>query len=268
MAQQATVDQIQYLFTFPFNDPAWKRKFLIGFLLYMAGFIVPVIPWLLVTGYIAKIAKIGVDGDEFYLPDWDDWGELLNLGFRWTAAGFIVLLPTLLLFVGGYFLFLSPIFGAMFAPPSYGDKVSATWSLMALLGPLGGMCAFGLAMLVSLLTGFLFPPAIGHIVAEDRLEALVRVREWWAIFKANMGGYVISYLLIMGTAFLLMFVVQFAYLTIILCCLIPFLLSLISIYLGILIGALIGQTYRVGKTNLAIALSPTQEAESDELESI
>ena len=40
MTTVATVDQIQYLFTFPFKDEEWKRKTLIAFLLAIGGFII------------------------------------------------------------------------------------------------------------------------------------------------------------------------------------------------------------------------------------
>jgi hypothetical protein len=254
----ATIDQIQYLFTFPFKDVEWKRKFLIGFLLYLAGFIIPIIPWIFVSGYIAKIIKMGIAGKDYELPEWDDWGDLFNKGLQLMGVGFIAALPFIVLFGCGYLFMMSPAFLSGFGTSSYGDDYSPIWVFMPLLGTFGGMCAMGLGMIFSLLIGVLMPPAISHVIAEDQFSAAFRVSEWWPIFKANLGGYLIAYILIMGTAFSITFVFQLLYMTFVLCCLIPFVMSLISIYIGIVTGAIFGQTYRIGKENIEFVFLPDE----------
>ena len=136
---------------------------------------------------------------------------------------------------------------------------------LAMFGTFGGMCLMSLSTIFSLLIGLLIPPAIGHVIAQDQFSAAFRVREWWHIFKANLGGYLISYILMMGTFFLLTFAFQIIYMTIILCCLIPFVMSLISFYISIFMGAIFGQAYRVGKENLAFDSLPEESLSSDEL---
>ena len=105
---------------------------------------------------------------------------------------------------------------------------------------------------------FFIPPALSHVVARNQFSAAFRVKEWWPIFKANLGGYLISYILLMGTTFLLTFAFQMLYMTLVLCCTIPFVMSLISVYIGIFMGAIFGQAYRVGLQNQALDVLPQE----------
>jgi len=263
MTKTATLDQIQYLFTFPFKDIEWKRKFLIGFLLYLAGFIIPIIPWIFVSGYVAQIIKMGIDGEDYRLPEWDDWGNLFNKGLQLMGVGFIAALPFIVLFGCGYLSLMSPAFLSGVGTSTHGDDLAPIWVFGSMLGTFGGMCAMGLGMILSLLIGVLIPPAISHVIAEDQFSAAFRVSEWWQIFKANLGGYIIAYVLILGTTFLFTFAFQLLYLTFVLCCLIPFVMSLVSIYIGVVTGAIFGQTYRVGKENREFVFLP-DEIQTDE----
>jgi hypothetical protein len=269
MTQAATVDQIGYLFTFPFKDENWKTKFLIGFLLYLAGFIIPFIPWIFVTGYFARMIKIGTKAGEYYLPEWDDWGDLAVQGLRLMVLGFIATLPIFLLFALGYAAMLAPAFFGAFGAETYGDDFSPLLVLSPFIGMAGSFCFIGLSMLLGLLVGVLIPPAMAHMVAEDQFSAAFRVSEWWRIFKANIGGFVVSYILLMGTTFLFTFVFQLMYFTFVLCCVIPFVLSFFSFYMGTFMAAIFGQSYRVGVQNSVQALvgaEPADDAQVAETE--
>ena len=48
---------IQEIFSFPFRDPQWKNKFVIGGVVTLAGMAIPVLPWLALLGYGARIAR-------------------------------------------------------------------------------------------------------------------------------------------------------------------------------------------------------------------
>jgi hypothetical protein len=265
MNNTATIDQIQYLFTFPFKAADWKRKFLIGFLLYMAGFIIPIIPWIFVSGYIARIIKMGVNGDDFTLPEWDDWGDLLTKGLQLMGVGLMAVLPFIILFGCGYLTMMSPAIMGSFTSPGYRyqDEAAGIFTLVFMFGTFGGMCIMGLGMLFSMLVGLLMPAAMGHVIAEDQFSAVFRVTEWWSIFKANIGGYLIAYVLLLGTTMLMTIAFQLLYFTIVLCCLIPFIASLISVYIGVVMGAIFGQVYRVGEGNRALVLLTDETIEEN-----
>jgi len=234
--------------------------FLIGFLLYLGGFIIPIVPWIFVSGYVAKVIKQTIDAGEYYLPEWDDWRDIGLKGLQVTGITFLVLLPILGLFFCGYAAMLMPAFADISASQSYGDELAPFFGLTPLAGMLSGMCLFGLSIIFALSLGLLVPPAIGHMLAEGKFGSAFRVREWWPVFTANIGGYLIAYILLMGTTFLLVYAIQLMYMTIVLCCAIPFVMSLISFYVGVFSGALFGQSYRVGKGNTVVGLIPDEAA--------
>lgn len=255
MTNQASVDQLTYLFKFPFKDQDWKSKLLIAFLLTLASIIIPIVPVIFLAGYAATIMKMGIDGEEFHLPEWADWDELLIKGLRLFGVGFIATLPLILLFACSYLTLMAPAFSTLFIDPSNADELSPAWALSFLVAPFGGMCLIGLSMFLALFIGFIIQPAIGHTVAESRFSAAFRFPQWWAILKANIGGYLISYILILGSIVLMTFAAQFLYLTLVLCCLVPILGSLMGVYLSVIMGAMSGQAYRVGRENLRHAAS-------------
>ena len=77
------------LLVYPFKDKKSGTKILIGSLLIFSSAIIPILPALIVLGYIMQIAKRIIDGDgQLSMPDWDQWSEYLKEGFKW----FVVLL--------------------------------------------------------------------------------------------------------------------------------------------------------------------------------
>lgn len=243
MTTVATVDQIQYLFTFPFKDEEWKRKILIAFLLAIAGFIIPFIPWIFLAGYVGQILGRAITAEEDpELPEWDDWGGFFIVGLRLFALWIIVALPILAIFGLGYaFMF----FPAFFASLSSNNDAPAFF-LLTLVGTFGGMTSIGLSIFLGLLLALILPPVAGHVIHHQALGAALHVREWWSIFRANFSGYLLSFILVMGTALVATYTFQLLYMTIVLCCFVPFLAALYMVYIGVVSGALYGQAYRVG----------------------
>ena len=50
------------LFYFPIENKEARKNFLIGALLILASFIIPIIPYLLVIGYLARIMRQVING--------------------------------------------------------------------------------------------------------------------------------------------------------------------------------------------------------------
>src|SRR6185503_7118827 len=97
MTTSFTTDNLQTLAKFPFTDPQWKNKFLIGGLLTLAGYAFPLLPLLFVYGYCAQIMRrIIVEKGEPYLPEWQDWGKFLLDGLKLGGVGLIYILPGLI----------------------------------------------------------------------------------------------------------------------------------------------------------------------------
>ncbi len=66
---------------------------------------------------------------------------------------------------------------------------------------------------------------LGHAIRTDRLSSAFNGGQWRPILKANLGGYLLFYILVPGATFLMTYALQVLYTTIITCWAIPFLLQ-------------------------------------------
>jgi len=246
MTTSTTMQQFQNVFTFPFKDPDWFKKLTIGSLLIVAGFIIPILPILFVFGYVMRVMRrIIVEAGEPYLPEWEDWGQLFIDGLKLLGAGLIYAIPALILPFLGYMIAFLPAF---LVPWLEGivDSSSAGFAIFPLLGMLFGFVLMGLGILFAILMGIVVPAGLGHLVAKDRFSAAFQVNEWWPIFRANFTGFLLAFVIIMGITMIGSFIFQILYFTIILCCLIPLVLSAYSMYLSLISLTLFSQAYSYG----------------------
>ena len=91
----------------------------------------------------------------------------------------------------------------------YADLGPAAF-ISIMVGTFGGMAAFGIGMILAFAIGVFIPVVLSHTVAEDSFKAAFRVKDWWTVFRANWGGFLISYVLIMGVWMLASSVAQYA----------------------------------------------------------
>lgn len=255
MSQAFTTANLQTLLAFPFRDTEWKKKFLVGSLVTIGSFIIPFVPFAFVYGYQFQIMRrIIVEKGEPFLPEWQDWNKLLLDGFKLLGVVMVFMLPILILFFGGYGLALVvPILGGFFAAMSEQTGGTPDFMLTSMgLVSAGGMFAcYGLALLLAVPVGVVMPAILGHVVATDQFSAAFRLREWWAIFRANLGGFLLAFVLMMALSLVLSSVFTVLYCTIILCCLVPVVMGPMTMYLLTIYGALFGQVYRDGVEKLA-----------------
>jgi hypothetical protein len=256
MAQSFTTQGLQDVFSYPFQDPHWKEKFLIGSLFAFLSIILSptiilaFVPAIFLYGYFARVLRtVIVERVEPSLPEWDDWNDLFRDGAKLLAVGLIYSLPIIVLFVLAY--------GSMFLMVLAGDLVEEAGgggaplvALVPMAGLFGFMGLFALGMLASILVGSLLPAILGHVIAKDQFGAAFRFGEWWAVLRANLGGFLIVYILAIGLQIVTGFALNILYMTIVLCCLIPFALAPISVYLMVVTGALFGEAYRSGAERL------------------
>jgi hypothetical protein len=253
--QSFTTDQLQALLTFPFRDENWKNKFLIGSLITIGGFVVPLIPFVILYGYMMQIMRrIIVEQGEPFLPEWDDWNKLLLDGLKLFGAIFVYVLPLMVLFLAGYaFLFLGlglgiPLTTSMAEEGS--ETAGLILGLITVISTVGIVVVYGLVMVLGLALGLVMPAIMGHVVATDEFGAAFRVREWWSIFRANLAGFFIAYAIVMALSIVLSFVFMVIYVTIILCCLLPIIMGPITMYTMLIYGAVFAQAYRDGVQKL------------------
>jgi len=109
-------------------------------------------------------------------------------------------------------------------------------------------------MIFGLAIGVVMPAIMGHVAATDDFGAAFRLKEWWTIFKANVGGFMLAYLIVFAVSMVLNSLIALVYCTIILCCIAPFLTAPVTLYTLIMSGALFGEAYREGVEKLEASI--------------
>jgi hypothetical protein len=254
MTVSLSSDNWQRLLQFPFKAPDGTRKLVIGALLGLAGFVVPVIPNLLVLGYQKRLERHAIQTGELLLPEWDDWSALLLDGVKVFGATLVYLLPGILALILGFGGMLAgPIAAALMEEGGLPDGLA---SLPAALGPLGGLALFGVGFLLILVASLFLQVALAHLIATDEFAAAFRFREWLPILRANLQGFVLAHVLLFLVSFVVSFAWQILAATVVLCCLLPLVGGAYAMYLGVVGGAAFGLAYREGQARLAAGPPP------------
>ena len=223
MAKKPLNIDLAQILTFPFQDQAWLKKFLIASLLVFFSFI-PVIPIVLLLGYAAEIIRrIAVDHESPSMPEWDDLSSYFNEGIRLFGVGAVYMVPATLLFVIGYVGMFIPVLLV-----DIGGMTETEAVFFIITGYLVGFGMMGIGGMVFLLTGLILPIAGTHAVVTGDFKSAFKFRELWSLFKANGGGFVVVFLILIGAAAVLYYGAYFLAATVVLCCLYPFALSFIS----------------------------------------
>ena len=233
------------ILTFPFQDEHWIKKIIITSLMFLFSFI-PVVPLVLLLGYAGEIIRgVAVDEEPPALPEWDDLGSYFNSGIRLFGVGLIYLIPSVLFFGIGYLAIMAPVFLT-----DIGIFLDIEGMVIFAVFYLMGFGLMGVGALVSLLTGLILPVAGAHAAVTSDFQAAFKFKEIWALIKANWGGFVVSFLILLGAAVVLYYGAYFLAATIILCCLYPFAVSFMSAYLLLIGAGFFGNAYRISVLNL------------------
>lgn len=245
MEDQVTTDHLKTIITFPFQDERWVSKLLIACVWVFLGFI-PVLPYILLLGYVALIILKVVEEGRPALPEWDDLSRIFNHGFRLFGVGFVYSLPFLLLMVLGYGVMILSVFSVE------SNLVSEGAGFVSILASyLVGFGLIGLGVLLAFVTSVFLPIAGCHAVVERDFSAGFRFKEWWPIFRANWDGFLISFVLLFGGGMVAYYATQFLVFTVVLCCLYPIVMGVLSVYFLIIGAALFAQAYRTGRKEVA-----------------
>lgn len=247
---------VKNLLSFPFHDPEWKSKFLIGAAVSFAGVVVPVVPWLAIWGYVARLIRAGAaNEDAAHLPVWDDWGELFTDGLRQFGVIMICLLPALVLMLGGWLFYMT---GMVSFTTSGHNQASANGSALFMFASMiVFFIAMGLGSLLTLAAWLVMPAAQARVAVERRFSAAFEAKEWWRVLRANLGGF----LLASGSFFVLQFtlaiIFQFFYMTVCLCPIGMLAMLPAGFYTLLIVYRLAGQAYGEGSAKLNVpALLP------------
>lgn len=251
MAETFSTKGLKALLSYPFRQPGWEGKLAILAALCLAGYILPVLPWLAAAGYIAEmLRRAAVGSGEPELPDWQDWSRYFVDGLRLSAAGLLASLPLILFFSCGFGAYFISMVATISVDSAGGDSaimapfMFGSWAL--LMGSI--FCGF----LITLGIGIPLPAALTHMVVKNSFSALFQVKEWWQIFRANIGGFLIAFILLWTSTFVVQFLTQFLVSTIILCALAFIVPVVFSPYISVLGAYAFGQAYREAAETLAL----------------
>ena len=260
MSEITATSALKPLLKFPFQGPDWRNRFLIGSAVTLAGFFVPLLPAIFVSGYTVAIMRRAIQGQDLELPAWNDWGKLGVDGLRLAVVSLAYTLPGILVLSGGWVLYMIASFAFPLLMSGAGGRGNDGMVMLGVLAMFGSLAI----LLLSMFLGFILillaliplPAAMAHFVAQDKVAAGFRVREWWPLLRANRSGYFAAWVVVFGLITILNFAIALAYYSVVLCCLIPFLAAPVSFYVSAIALALFGQTYRESRT-LALPPVPT-----------
>lgn len=165
--------------TYVFKDPEWIKKIAIGGLLCL----LPVIGWLIVAGYLARIIVAAYAARDTRLPEWDDFGGDLVRGLQLTAAVLVWAVPMLLLILGLTLILV---------------LVSAIDEQLGTLFGLGLVGFYFLMILFSIVLGFVMPLVIGRVAVTGSISAGLDVSAILAEVRAHPVPVLVVFLIGMG----------------------------------------------------------------------
>jgi len=243
------VNNLQDILLFPVRDAEARKQFLFACLIALAGFIIPIIPMLLLTGYSARIMRQIIEERKSpSMPDMQtsDWSEMLMDGLRVYGAQLVLMLPIILAIGFGV---LSMVSGSIAASIFLNDNGQN-------IGPFGisaFILGFAFLMLFSLLAmpyNIIISTVGPHVAMTRSFESAFRFKEWWGVFRKGMGQFILAYVVTMVVSWVLMIVMQFAMMTIVLICIVPFVMIPYSAYLILVRNAMYAQAYLAGRDSL------------------
>lgn len=172
---------------FVFEDPRWVPKVLLGGLFVLASiFIIGVF---FVLGYMARLTRNVVEGQQHPLPEWDDLGDFFVEGFKLFVIGIVYAIPIALLIA------------ALVIPAAVLSNVGDN-ETMRDFGGLGVSCVWCLVFPLGLALTFWLPAAMLMAITSGQFSAAFEFGHIARFIRANIGNYLL--------AIVVLFVARFA----------------------------------------------------------
>lgn len=233
---------LNHLLMFPIKDTEARKHFLIGALVYLAVFIIPILPLFVLTGYMVRIVRQVLRDEKPSMEAWENWQEMFIDGARLFVIRLVYLLP--------FFILIIPLFIGILAFPFLLESGNENLEQIAVFLPLFFMLAFMLLMPISFVIGMFIPVAEIHSIAKNEISAGFQISEWWKIFRKNWGGFLLALVITYAVSFVLVFITQFAMMTIVLICILPVIMPVISMYIMLVTFTAFAMAYRMGAQQL------------------
>jgi|CXWL01.1.fsa_nt_gi hypothetical protein len=235
---------LKEIFMFPFKDAEARKRLLVGGLVSIAAFFIPILPYLVLFGYAVIIARQVLRGESPRMVPWEAWSGMLKDGAKLFGIRMIFSIPILILAM--------PLFAASFAMPFIAENMdSGSADSLIMLMSILMLGTFCILIPISLPLAVLIPAAEMHMIDNNDFAAGFRFKEWWKIFRANLGGFIAAFGIYYIVSMALVIVMQILAATLIFACLMFVLIPAMTIYLTLVMYVTIAIAYRDGKLKLA-----------------
>ncbi len=168
-------------FRFVFNDKQWISKLLVAIAMSVLSFFI--VPALVLQGYVVKLIRQVMGGQDDDLPEWMDYGKMLRDGFFVTVGEMIWVLPFMLLF-----------FVVALVTGGLGSAAENSSGLVAAAATGSGLLLSCLVILMVVAFLFLTPALLIQFAREDEFAALFRFGEVFDIIRDNVADILITFL--------------------------------------------------------------------------
>ncbi len=237
---------LKEILTFPFKDADSRKYLLIGGLISLAAFFVPILPYFVLYGYAVIIVKQVLNGESPHMVPWEDWGGMFKDGAKLFGVRLIFALPII--------IFAMPLMLGGIAMPFIAEGVDSgstdTFLAIYTIIMLGTMC---IVIPLSIPLAVIIPAAEMHNVDKDDFAAAFRFKEWWPILRANLGGFIVAFGIYYAASMVFAIVMQLLFVTIIFACLAFIIIPAMTIYITLVMYVTMAIAYRNGKSKLTQA---------------
>jgi hypothetical protein len=243
------MNNIQDTLLFPVRDAEARKQFLITCAIMLTAFIIPIVPTLIVMGYCAKIMRAVIEENKSpSMPSWQgsNWSELLLDGLRIYGAQLVLTLPLFVLMGCGMIPMLAGSVGFA-AMPEDGNEAFATVGMLLFSI---GMMIFMFVSVLSLPYSVVTSAALPHVATRRSFQAAFEFNQWFPIFRAALGQFILAYVIILAAAFVFTMVMQIAMITIILICIVPFIMIPYISYQLLIMNTVFAEAYVTGRDGL------------------
>lgn len=246
------MNNIQDTLLFPVRDAEARKQFLITCAIMLTAFIIPILPTLIVMGYCTKIMRDVIEEKKSpSMPSWQgsNWSDLLVDGLRIYGAQLVLTLPLLLLMGCG----IIPMLAGSVGFAAIGQDGNEALVSVGMLFFVIGMMIFMVVSILSLPYSVVVSAALPHVATRRSFQAAFEFNRWFPIFRQALGQFILSYAIILAASFVFAIVMQVAMLTIILICIVPFIMIPYIAYQLLIMNTVFAQAYVMGRDGLQTA---------------
>lgn len=171
-------------FTFPFKDPHWITKFIIGGIFVVLGMIL--VGAFVLAGYFIQVTQRVMRKDPNPMPEWSDIGVKLVVGFKFCIVVLIYLLPVILLYIP-FFIIL------FFATVSGGENLIAAMGSVYLV-----VIVFFLVIPYSIFLTLMMPIISYRFAERESMSDALKIGEVFRRFKLDWQNTTVVALIALG----------------------------------------------------------------------